>query len=48
MSKRAITPKQRAWLLDQLSLWQRDGIVSEPQARRIADAYEGAGELGER
>jgi hypothetical protein len=48
MSKRAITPKQRAWLLDELSLWRRDAIVSEQQAQRIADLYEGAGELAER
>jgi uncharacterized membrane protein len=48
MSKRAITAKQRAWLLDQLSVWRRDAIVSEDQARRIADLYEGAGEMAER
>jgi uncharacterized membrane protein len=48
MSKRAITAKQRAWLLDELSLWRRDAIVSEQQAQRIADLYEGAGELAER
>ena len=48
MSKRAITSKQRAWLLDELSLWRRDAIVSEQQAQRIADLYEGAGELAER
>jgi uncharacterized membrane protein len=48
MPKRAITPKQRAWLLDELSLWRRDAIVSEQQAQRIADLYEGAGELAER
>jgi predicted membrane protein DUF2157 len=48
MSKRAITAKQRAWLLDQLSLWRRDAIVSDQQAQRIADLYEGAGEMAER
>src|SRR5918998_6457571 len=48
MTKRAITSKQRAWLLDELSLWRRDAIVSEQQAQRIADLYEGAGELAER
>src|SRR5215207_2022988 len=48
MSKRAITPKQRAWLLDELSLWRRDAIVSEQQAQRIADLYEGAGEMAQR
>jgi uncharacterized membrane protein len=48
MSKRAITANQRAWLLDQLSLWRRDAIVTEQQAQRIADLYEGAGELAER
>jgi uncharacterized membrane protein len=48
MPKRAITPKQRAWLLDELSLWRRDSIVSEQQAQRITDLYEGAGELAER
>jgi uncharacterized membrane protein len=48
MSKRAITAKQRAWLLDELSLWRRDAIVSDLQAQRIAGLYEGAGELAER
>ena len=48
MSKRAITAQQRAWLLDELSLWRRDAIVSDQQAQRIADLYEGAGELAER
>src|SRR5215217_9198063 len=48
MSKRGITAKQRAWLLDELSVWRRDAIVSEPQAQRIAGLYEGAGELAER
>ena len=48
MSKRAITAKQRAWLLDELSKWQQDAIVSEQQAQRIAELYEGAGELAER
>jgi hypothetical protein len=48
MSKRAITAKQRAWLLDELSLWRRDAIVTEQQAQRIADLYEGAGEMAER
>jgi uncharacterized membrane protein len=48
MPKQAITPKQRAWLLDQLSLWRRDAIVTEQQAQRIADLYEGAGELAEK
>jgi uncharacterized membrane protein len=48
MSKRAITAKQRAWLLDELSLWRRDAIVTDQQAQRIADLYEGAGELAER
>jgi predicted membrane protein DUF2157 len=48
MSKRAITAKQRAWLLDELSLWRRDALVSEQQAQRIAGLYEGAGELAER
>jgi uncharacterized membrane protein len=48
MSKRAISAKQRAWLLDELSLWRRDAIVSDQQAQRIADLYEGAGEMAER
>jgi uncharacterized membrane protein len=48
MTKRAITAKQRAWLLDELSLWRRDAIVTDQQAQRITDMYEGAGELAER
>lgn len=48
MPKRAITAKQRTWLLDELSLWRRDALVSDQQAQRIADLYEGAGELAER
>jgi uncharacterized membrane protein len=48
MAKRAITAKQRAWLLDELSVWRRDAIVTEQQAERISDLYEGAGELAER
>ena len=48
MSKRPINPKQRAWLMDELSLWRRDAIVTEQQAQRITDLYEGAGELAER
>jgi uncharacterized membrane protein len=48
MPKRAITAKQRSWLLDELNLWRRDAIVSEQQAQRIADLYEGAGELAEK
>ena len=47
MPKRAITAKQRAWLLDELSLWRRDAIVSDGQADRIAGLYAGAGELAE-
>ncbi len=47
MSKRAITAKQRAWLVDELSLWRRDAIVSDQQAQRIADLYQGAGEHAE-
>jgi len=47
MPKRAINAKQRAWLLDELSVWQRDAIVSPDQARRIADLYQGAGEHAE-
>ena len=46
--KRAITAKQRAWLLEELSLWRRDAVVSDQQAQRIADVYEGAGEMAER
>src|SRR5829696_2707045 len=48
MSKRAITAQHRAWLLEELSLWRRDAVVSEEQAQRIADLYEGAGEMAER
>jgi uncharacterized membrane protein len=48
MPKRAITAKQRAWLLDELSLWRRDAILSEHQAQRIVDLYDGAGEMAER
>ena len=48
MSKRAITQKQRVWLLNELSLWRRDALVSEQQAQRIADLYEGASELAEK
>jgi uncharacterized membrane protein len=48
MPKRAITPTERAWLLDQLNVWRRDAIVSEEQAQRIADLYEGAGEMAQR
>ena len=48
MPKRAITPTQRAWLLDQLNVWRRDALLSEQQAQRIADLYEGAGEMAER
>jgi uncharacterized membrane protein len=48
MSKRAINAKQRAWLLDELSVWRRDAIVSDQQAQRITELYEGAGELAER
>src|SRR3954452_5895502 len=48
MSKRALTAKQRAWLLDELNVWRRDAIVSEEQSRRITDLYEGAGEMAER
>ncbi|HET6838002.1 MAG TPA: DUF2157 domain-containing protein [Gemmatimonadales bacterium] len=48
MSKRAITAKQRAWLLEELSLWRRDAILTDQQAERISGLYEGAGELAER
>jgi uncharacterized membrane protein len=48
MSKRAITPTQRAWLLEELSLWRRNAIVTDQQAQRITDLYEGAGEMAER
>src|SRR5918999_5450029 len=48
MSKRVLTANQRAWLQEELSLWQRDAIVTEQQAGRIADLYEVAGELAER
>ncbi|HEY9014677.1 MAG TPA: DUF2157 domain-containing protein, partial [Gemmatimonadales bacterium] len=45
MPKRAITAKQRAWLLDELSLWRQNAIVTDQQAQRITDLYQGAGEL---
>ncbi len=48
MSKRAITAPQRAWLLDELSVWRRDAVVTEEQAHRITGLYEGAGEMAER
>jgi uncharacterized membrane protein len=48
MAKRTISAKQRAWLLDELSVWRRDAVVTEQQAQRIGDLYEGAGELAER
>src|SRR5919112_4111450 len=48
MSKRPLTAHQRAWLLEELSLWRRDAIVTEQQAERIAGLYEGAGEMAER
>jgi uncharacterized membrane protein len=48
MSKRGITAKQRAWLLDELGLWRSEAIVTDQQAQRIADLYEGAGEMAER
>ena len=47
MSKRAITAKERAWLLDEMSVWRRDALISEDQAQRITDLYQGAGELAE-
>src|SRR5918997_753515 len=48
MSKRALTANQRAWLLEELSLWRRDAIVTDQQSQRIADLYEGAGEMAQR
>src|SRR5918999_1693905 len=48
MSKRVLTANQRAWLQEELSLWQRDAIVTDQQAERIAGLYEGAGEMAER
>jgi uncharacterized membrane protein len=48
MSKRALTANQRAWLLEELGLWRRHALVTEQQAQRIADLYEGAGEMAER
>jgi uncharacterized membrane protein len=48
MSKRVLTAHQRAWLQEELSLWRRDAIVTDQQAQRIADMYEGAGEMAQR
>lgn len=48
MPKRAITAKQRAWLLDELGVWRQDAVINEQQAHRIADLYEGAGEMAQR
>jgi uncharacterized membrane protein len=48
MSKRALTANQRVWLQEELSRWRRDAIVSDGQAQRIADLYEGAGEVAQR
>ena len=48
MSKRALTANQRSWLQEELSLWRRDAIVTDQQAQRIADLYEGAGEVAQR
>src|SRR5829696_9762835 len=48
MSKRALTAHQRTWLLEELSLWRRDAIVTDQQAQRITALYEGAGEMAER
>src|SRR4051794_25130413 len=48
MSKRAITAKQRAWLRDERTVGRRDPFVAGEQSRRIAELYEGAGELAER
>jgi uncharacterized membrane protein len=48
MSKRVLTANQRGWLQQELSLWRRDSIVTDQQAQRIADLYEGAGEMAQR
>ena len=48
MPKRAISAKQRAWLLDELSVWRRDAVVTDEQAQHIAGLYDGAGEMAER
>jgi uncharacterized membrane protein len=48
MDKRAISTKQRAWLLEALQDWRGHGIVSEEQAGRILDLYETPAAIADR
>lgn len=48
MVKRAISDKQRAWLLDELKSWRDETILSQDQTLRILDLYETPAEIAER
>lgn len=48
MVRQSITSKQRTWLLDALTLWRDQGIVSEDQTGRILDLYETTTAIAER
>ena len=39
MNKRIITEKNRAWLSEEMKIWNNQGIVSEDHAARIWDLY---------
>jgi hypothetical protein len=40
MEKRPLSQSLRQWLLDEIELWRRDGLVTEEQANAILDRYE--------
>lgn len=48
MSKRCLSAQQRSWLLDELQIWQAEGILSQEQAHRLVELYESSSEAADR
>jgi uncharacterized membrane protein len=47
MNKRMITEKNRAWLSEELKIWNNQGIVSDANAAKIWDIYVSAQQSAE-
>jgi hypothetical protein len=48
MTRRSIPNADRAWLLTEIDVWRRAGILSAEQSGRIVDLYETSDEVAER
>lgn len=48
MPKRSLSAQQRVWLLDELRVWQAEGILSQEQAHHLLELYETSSEAADR